>query len=302
MAIITSTFEGASQLYAHWFADWLHIHFLIRTVLILLVVWLFIYVVGQLFRYVFAPFTAMFFFHVFFRAYNFVFVESVQEWIYIRYYSQDKPNFNALYLRLSDRMKRNRDILNNANYSSLVGGKLRRASIQSMVMCATAATLWVTAFGLHHEYTTPAMIQIDNTQNTASSQNNNNVDDQQQSQNENDNDPPPTGSDSDSEVEYPNDDNETADIAVQPVPTPRPGPPQPPTHEIYAYGLLNPAMLPPNTILTLSYHGQDGARLREGPGIAGYNIVEIIWGNIHLLYLNQFKYSTNLIIFLFLNV
>jgi hypothetical protein len=89
-------------------------------VLILLVLWLLLFLATQLIRFVIAPASLMFFYHVLFRAWNFIFVETPHEWIYIRYHSKDKPNFSALYLRLCDKVKNNRMILSHTKYKGMI--------------------------------------------------------------------------------------------------------------------------------------------------------------------------------------
>ena len=274
MTLIRSTFDWWGELYSSWFADWLHVHFLIRTVLILLVLWLIIYVSAQLFQYVIAPLVILFYYHIIFRAWNYIFVESLHEWIYIRYHSKDKPNFNQLYLRLCDKVKKNRTVLSHNKYSGIIHrGRVRRITLQMMIMCGTAATLWVAAFGLHHEYAAPALAVIDN-----------NI---------------TAGADGGGESGNYTYSHAPADDAQHPAGTPGYSPyapdypripPYPPTAETYAYGLIDPSAFPlgEDTILALNDHGSPGARLRNGPGIAGYTIIEILWDNAHMLFLNSY--------------
>ena len=60
MAVIRGAFDRFGDMYAIWFADWLHMHFLVRTALLLLMMWFIIYVTAQLLQYVFAPLALMF--------------------------------------------------------------------------------------------------------------------------------------------------------------------------------------------------------------------------------------------------
>jgi hypothetical protein len=159
MAVIRSTFDRVGDLYSRWFADWLHVHFLIRTVLILFVLFLIIYLSAQLIQYVIAPVILMLFYHVIFRAWNFLFIETPQEWIYIRYHSKDKTNFSELYLRLCDKIKYNRIVRSHTKYKGMVL-RSRKFAFRLIIICAVTATLWVSAFGLHHEYSAPAVTVI----------------------------------------------------------------------------------------------------------------------------------------------
>ena len=156
MTIIRTTFDRAGDMYNTLFEDFLHIHFMMRTVLLLLIIWLIIYVFAQILQYVLMPILLMTWYHVFFRAWNYFFVETPHEWIYIRYHSKDKPNFAALYLRLCDRVRKNRLIISHSRYSGMVRRSQRFAAVL-MIICFTISTLWIGAFGLHTEYAASAV-------------------------------------------------------------------------------------------------------------------------------------------------
>ena len=254
MTIIHLTFDRAGELYGRLFADWLHVHFLIRTVLLLFAIWLVIYVAAQLFQYGVGPLLLLFFYHVILRAWNFLVIETLQEWIYIHYYSQDRPNFNTLYLRLCDKVKRNRQILKYTKYTGILRrGKVRRFSMQMMLVCGTMATLWIGAFGLHQEYAAPAMAIVD----VAAEQN---YVDYQPSEDATEYDTPYDAVDV-SDLDYFTHWTD-ADIPVDP-------------WDAYA-----------NAIFTLNEQGRPGARLRNGPGVADTTIIEILWDDDQLLFLN----------------
>lgn len=257
MTVIQSTFNRAGDLYGRWFADWLHVHFIIRTVILLFVLWLIIFLAAQLLRYLIAPMVLFVYYHIIFRAWNYVFVETPHEWIYIRYHSKDLPNFSALYLRLCDKVKRNRLILSHTKFKGLTM-RSRRFSAQVMIISAVAVTLWVSAFGLHHEYAVPAMVEVTTPEiNT---------------------------------MEEPS--TENGQESVQETPVTDEPPPQY-YEEVHYYptapeNQITPADWQENAILTLNEQGKQGARLRDGPGITGQTIIEILWDDVQLTYLNMY--------------
>jgi len=223
--------------------------------LLLLVLWLIIYAFAQLFRYVVAPVWLLFYYHVIFRAWNYLAVETPQEWIYIHYHSKDKPNFNRLYLRLCDKIKRNRMILLHAKYPGLIR-RTKGATLRLMIICGIVSTLWVSSFGLHQEYAMPAMVvNVDLPMDTPSDDYNNS--------------PAHTYDASLAGISY----EETS------VPS-----------NTAQLGWLNPAAWPIDTeiILYLTELGAQGTRLRNGPGIAGYSVIEILWDNDQMVYLHLF--------------
>ena len=159
MQWINSSFEWMGNLYNSLFADWIQMHFIVRTVMILFVLWMIIFLLAILVRYVIAPVVMMVYFHVILRGWNYLFVETPLEWIYIRYYSKEKPNFHDLYLRLCDKSDRNRMRIEYAKYKGLII-RSRKFVLHLMLACAIASTLWVSAFGLFHEYAAPVLVII----------------------------------------------------------------------------------------------------------------------------------------------
>ena len=158
MNLLQSIFNRAGDLYAQYFAEWLHIHFVIRTAILLLILWGALFVVAMLLMYVFGPIVVLFYRHIIFRWYNYWFVETPHEWLYIRYYAKDKPNFRAWYLRLSDKVKRNRMILAHTRYKGILyRGAVKRFTWVLIATVGFATTLWLTAFGLHQEYYVPVI-------------------------------------------------------------------------------------------------------------------------------------------------
>ena len=251
MTIIRSTFDWAGELYGRMFVDWLHIHFLIRTVLLLLMLWLVIFLAGQVFQYFVWPLVLMVYYHVIFRFWNFFFVETPHEWLYIRHHSKDSPNFSQGYLRLCDKVKRNRLTLNHAKYRGMVV-KARRLALQLMVVCAVTATLWVSAFGLHQEYADVVLPLPDSVVGGAEI---------------------PGYVD----VGVPGYDNGEYNGGVY--------------YAYYAPGVSRPSEWVYGRILTLNEMGRDGARLRDGVGITGSVVIEILWGDQRLSYLGVYEHD-----------
>jgi hypothetical protein len=222
-------------LYSSWFADWLHIHFIIRTVIILFVLWLIIFILAQLIQYVIAPIFLLFFYHIIFRAWNFLFVETPHEWLYIRYH--EKANFPELYLRLCDKVKQNRFILSHTKYKGVLF-RSRRIAAQFMIISAIAATLWASAFGLHHEYSAPTFAVAE---------------DETEIENE-------------IQIEIEN---------------------EIPPEEIFEEIIAPVFELEENARLVLNETGRQGARLRSGAGIANQTVIEILWEDDVLIFLNE---------------
>jgi len=253
MGIIHSSFQRAEGLYEAWFAEWFHVHFFIRTVMVLLSMWLLVFLAAQLLRFVVMPCLLMFYYHVILRAWNFLFVETPHEWIYIKYHSQDNPKFGETYMRLCDKVKRNRYLLSHTKYRGLVL-KLRRPVAGFMVLCAVAVTFWAVAFGLHVEYVVPVSAVADaggyengrvNGGISGGIVNNNEISGYYTNGDE------PTG-------EQPTE-NRTSTIEWR-----------------------------ENSVFMLSPQGRTGARLHSGPGIEGHMVIEILWDDAALFYLNEY--------------
>jgi len=243
MSFVKSTFDRVGDLYAGWFADWLHMHFIIRTVMILFVLWLLIFLLAKLIHYVIAPVSLLIFYHVIFRVWNFLVVETLHEWLYIRYHSKDMPNFSGLYLRLCDKVKHNRYVLLHTKYKGLVI-RSKRFVIQFVVVSAVAATLWASAFGLHHEYSVPVAVLTSEEEN----------------------------------------ESEAGIYISEEIPE---------YYEEVFYlptenNIVSPVDLEDGAVLTLNEEGRQGARLRDGAGIAGQIVIEIVWEDDVLIYLNEY--------------
>jgi hypothetical protein len=259
--------DWLSERYAVWFADWLHIHFVIRTAILLLALWGALFLTAQLMQYAIGPLWVLFYRHIVFRFYNYLFVETLYELIYIRFYSKDKPTLRGFYLRLSDRVKKNRLILAHTRYKGILyHGGVKRGSWRLVAVVGVVATLWLTAFGLHQEYAVPALAGNANhpaVNNGEPSANGTNGVQQNPANPSNGNPLPP------SNIVFPPSDDPPPDI-------------------IYPPGYVNPALWPDAvTVLRLNEHGTDGARLRDRPGFGGV-VIEMLWGARQLEYLDSF--------------
>jgi len=235
------TFDRAGDLYTHLFSDWLHINFIVRTILLLLITWLLIYLFAQFFQYILAPFLMLFYYHVIFRIWNYFAVETPQEAMYIKYSKNEEP-YSERFLDLCDKVKKNRTTLAHAKYTGMVV-RSRKFTLRLMIFCLVVATLWIPSFGLHQRYATPVMV-VDTTQQ-----------------------PAPTIPDEEDEP----------DTSV------------PPPQTTYASDNIDPsAWEESEIILQLNELGQSGARLRDGPGILDYNVIEILWDYDQMVYLHAF--------------
>jgi len=229
-------------------------------VLLLLVIWLAIYIVAQLFQYIIAPVLLFIFYNTIFRAWNYFAVETPMEWIYIKYFSQDKTKHREKYSRLCDKAKSNRQLLSNLRYMGMV----RRAkwfTLRTMIILGVVSTLWVAGFGLHREYAVPAMVQNGDDNNVAAAP-------QEPTENENDT------------TEQPPQPGETATADYTPTPqVPREPPPW-----------LDPYFWPADESITLRLNGlgQPGARLYDGPGIVGRNIIEVLLHDDEMEFLHSY--------------
>ena len=265
MNFIRTSFNWVGDLYVRWFYEWFHIHFLIRTVIILLLLWLMIYIAVQIFHYLAAPMFLLFYYHVIFRFWNYLFVETPQEWIYIHYHSQDKPDFNDTYFNLCDKTRKNRLILSRSRYVDVVNRTQKVASRLLAIFCVIA-TLWAMSFGLHHEYAMPVWgVLNNNVENTITSPPANVV-----VPSPTPTQTPTTSPDDSIEIDI---ENEAEIIA-----------------EYEDYGYINPANIPPGTdvFFILNESGSSGARLRDSPIISQSTIIEIVWFDTTLLYLHEY--------------
>ena len=257
MTWIQSSFSWAGDLYSRWFADWLHINFIIRTVLLLLILWLIVYVATLIFKYAVGPLAVLAYINIFKRFWNFFVTETIQEWIYIHYYSKGSMRFAGLYLRLTDKIKHNRTMLSNNEDRVLLRQKrIRKLGNHMMISAAIIAALWVAAFGINQEYTAPAWAAVNGSTNDSSAQ---------------DNDYP--------EIPYETEPDDAAERDDEPY-----------AYNIYPPGQLSPGQFPADTpvILALTEEAQAGARLRSGPGTADTTVIEMLWGDSLLTYLGYY--------------
>jgi len=252
MTWFRSSFEWAGDLYAAWFADWLHVSFLIRTVILLMMLWLMIFVTAQAFKFAIGPFIVLFYVNVIKRAWNFLVTETLHEWIYIKYYSNGDSKFSDWYLRLCDRVKRNRAILSDTTFKGIMKrGKVRRLGNYMMLSAGIIMTLWVGAFGLSQEYAMPAWAEGV----TAD----------------------PIEPD-EPEIDEPEIDDES-DLEAEPA-----------IEDIYIPGIVSPSRFPSEGQIIFALTeaaGTEGARLRDGPG-TGTIVIEMLFGYELMTYMGYY--------------
>jgi len=253
MTWFRNSFKWAGELYASWFADWLHVNFVARTIILLLMLFLIIFVIAQIFKFILGPLVVFVYVNVFKRAWNFLFVESIQEWIYINYYSKGDLKFSAWYMRLCDRAKANRTILSDTTLAGIYRkGKIRRLGNYLMLTAGVIAALWVVAFGLSQEYAMPAWAGVLPSETSPIEENE---------------DQYPNIID---ETEYENDEE--------------------PEEEIYIPGMIRPGLLPSGSQVFLALTEEsaiEGARLRDGPG-TGTIVIEMLFGHELMVYLGNY--------------
>ena len=257
MSWLRQSFEWMSQRYTAWFADWLHVNFVIRTVILVLMAWLIIFVAALLFKYVLGPVAVLVYVNIFKRAWNFFVIETLQEWIYIRYKSRGSQQFSGLYYRLCDKIKRNRNTLSYAGYTGILErGRVRKVGNHLMVYSAVIAALWIGAFGLNQEYVRPAWVGAVDVSGDAD-------ENLHQSDDTNEDDG--------------NDDEDNSEVVPQ---------------AAYIPGMLSPREFPAggNVVLALAEEFRsDGVRLWDGPGPGtDTTVVEMLWGYDLLIYLGHY--------------
>jgi len=259
MAWFRSSFEWAGDLYSRVFADWLHINFIIRTIILLLMLWLIIFVAGLVFKFVLGPLAVLIYVNVIKRAWNFLVTETLHEWLYIKYYSQGSPRFANWYLRLCDRVKHNRTILSNSGFSGIFHrGRVRVMGTRMMIVATVIATMWVVAFGLNQEYAAPAWVGVDVTTNT------NNEDDNVIT--DTDDYPEPDNTEDEYESDIYNDNDDINEF-------------------------ISPGQFPlgSQVALVLAEHVQEeGARLWDMPSLSEGTVVEMLWGDEPLTFLGYY--------------
>jgi len=250
---IQTTFQRMEGVYSRLFADWLHINFVVRTVLLLLMLWLIIYVAALAFKYIVGPLAVYVYINALLRAWNFLVTETIQEWIYIHHYSKGSQKYSGLYLRLTDKAKRNRAVLSN-NDRGTRRGRIRTLGNQMMVAAGIIVALWVVAFGINQEYTAPAWAANGSAGESIQPGDNNEV---------------PNGGETGGEQ----------------TPNGRPS-----TDHEYVPGMIRPGQFPPGAqvSLALTEDARDGARLRSGPGTADTTVIEMLWGEGLLTYLGYY--------------
>ena len=254
-----SAFETIRELYVRLFGDFLHVHFLIRTVFLLLIAWLIIVACLKIFKYFIGPLMVLLYYHIFFRIHNYFFVETPAEWIYIRYYSKDLPTFEKAYLRLTDKIKKNRELLDQLDYGFAIL-KARSAERRIAYFLLTISTLWIVAFGLYAEFFPPLSVNLENIATVNGSEMDSGTVHYRPEATEN-------GASEDEVI------NENVGGG----------------HGVYHPGTINPADWDLDEVaLILNESGREGAWLRSGPGISGFIVTQVLWGDVVLEYLHYY--------------
>ena len=257
MTWFQTSFQWAGELYSTWFAAWLHVDFLIRTAILLMMLWMIIYVAGMAFKYIIGPLAILFYVHVLKRGWNFFVTETIHEWIYINHYSQGSQQHASWYLRLCDRVKHNRTVIDYTRYRGILRrGRVRKLGNHMMIAAGIIVTLWVGAFGLNQEYAVPAWAGTEAAPGTAA--------DPQDD----------TNIDNNNEYGGENDDNNEA----------------PSTSSENGHDIVHPSQFPhgTDTILALVEETREiGARLRDGPGTRS-TVIEMVWGYDLMIYLGHY--------------
>jgi len=246
MDILYRTFDRAGALYNQLFGNWMHIHSVVHIILLIFAALLIIFIAAQITKLIIVPILLMFYYHVIFRIWNYFMVETPQEWLYIRNHSNDSLQHSKRYLKLTDKVKRNRTTLDHTKYRGMIY-RSRPFAAGFMAVFGLVAILWVVSFGLYRHDALPVMLA--------------NVDEIQ----------PTTEPETQPEPQ-----TEPQELDYEPGET---APPWLGTRE------WNPDE---NIVLYLNETGQQGTRLRSGPGIASYNVIELLWDNDRLVYLHSY--------------
>ena len=262
MDYVILALETVRGLYVNLFGDFLHVHVLIRTVFLMLMTWLLIVVSLKIFKYFIGPLFVLLYYHVIMRFHNYFFVETPAEWIYIRYYSKDLPTLEGTYLRLTDKAKKNRELLDELDYGLAIV-KIRGFERRLSYFLLTMSTLWIVAFGLYAEffYTIPETFVGGTVTNGWIFDTNINQDISQGLE----------ADVSENEISYEDTYGE---------------------HGVYQPGFINPGEWYVRDIaLKLNEAGRGGAWLRNGPGISGFVVIEVLWGDVVLDYMNHYVHD-----------
>jgi len=227
-----------------------------RTVLLVLVLWLIIYVATIMFKYVVGPLVTFVFINILLRGWNFFVLETIQEWIYIRHYSRGSTKFSGLYLRLTDRVKHNRARLSYNDDNKIIRReRIRRLGNQMMIAAGLIVALWVAAFGINQEYTTPAWVASGGAHES------------------NAQDDTPPIEDTTFDTNDKGDNNE--DYLYE---------------DEHTHGHVRPGLFAEGAAISFVLAGEamEGARLRSGPGTADTVVIQMLYGDDLLTYLGYY--------------
>jgi len=255
MTWFRTSFELAGRVYNRLFVDWLHVNFIIRTIILLMMLWIIIFVGALVFKYVLGPLAVLFYINVIKRAWNFLITETLYEWLYIRYYSKGNSRFNNWYLRLSDRVKHNRAVLSYTRYRGILHrGRVRKLGNYMMITAFILAAMWVVAFGLNQEYAAPVWAAVN-----GGDENNTDIPDMYAE-----------------EPNHEDDIEEPSEVDEPP---------------LNLHGFISPSQLPLDTTISLALTEnvqEEGARLRDGPGLTDTTVIEMLWGSGQMTFLGHY--------------
>jgi len=153
MGLLHNWMRVSSDLYDSIFSEWLYIPFFVRTVILVLILCIIVYLFAQVCHYLLIPYGILFYYNVIFRAWNFLFTETFREFIYIFFYADGKPFLSKTYLRLCDKVKENRMRLAHTRYAGIIRSeKVKKAATHLMVIMLTVTILWTVALGLYNQF------------------------------------------------------------------------------------------------------------------------------------------------------
>ncbi|MCL2708183.1 MAG: hypothetical protein FWF03_03605 [Defluviitaleaceae bacterium] len=249
-----AAYEKIAEAYNRVFADWLYIHYIPRTLLLLCLALTLAYIAVNAVRYVAAPFAAVVYFHMLLRLWNFFVTETAQEWLYVKYFSKGRQRFVRTYQKKCDSVKKNRKRMTNASYFKIIRRTGYINAFRGLLVSALlVAGLMNVSVGLFVGYRE----SVEKIEAASRKQP----------------DPSPT-------------------IAPTPAPTEAPEPEELSAPDETETELeIDPRRWGDGAELyfMLNEHGTDGANIRDLPSFRFGEIVDMVWGDMLLVYLNEFS-------------